>query len=153
MGTKLELSKEQIEEIRQAFDLFDTDATGTIDIKEIKVVMRALGFEPRKEEIVKMINEVDKEGSGKMNFNDFLTVVTHKMCEKDTKEEILKAFKLFDEDETGAISFDNLKRIAMELGDNITDEELQEMINEADRDGDGQVNEQEFLHIMKKTFY
>lgn len=151
LGTKLELSKEQIQEIRQAFDLFDTEATGTIDVKEIKVVMRALGFEPKKEELEKMISEIDREETGKMNFSDFLTVVTHKMNEKDTKEEILKAFKLFDDDETGAISFDNLKRVAMELGENITDEELQEMIDEADRDGDGQVNEQEFLHIMKKT--
>ncbi|CAK6450122.1 unnamed protein product [Pipistrellus nathusii] len=153
LGTNLELSKEQIQEIRQAFNLFDTDATGTIDVKEIKVVMRALGFEPKKEEITKMISEIDKEETGKMNFNDFLIVVTQKMCEKDSKEEIMKAFKLFDDDETGTISFDNLKGVAMELGENITDEELQEMIDEADRDGDGQVNEQEFLHIMKKTTF
>ncbi|XP_054437771.1 centrin-2 [Pteronotus mesoamericanus] len=151
MSPKPELTAEQIQEIRQAFDLFDTDATGTIDVKELKVAMRALGFEPKKEEIKKMISEIDKEGTGKMNFNDFLTVMTQKMSEKDTKEEILKAFKLFDDDETGTISFNNLKRVAKELGENLTDEELQEMIDEADRDGDGEVNEQEFLRIMKKT--
>nr|XP_015206812.1 PREDICTED: centrin-1-like [Lepisosteus oculatus] len=72
-------------------------------------------------------------------------------AEKDSKEEILKAFRLFDDDETGKISFRNLKRVAKELGENLTDEELQEMIDEADRDGDGEVNEQEFLRIMKKT--
>ncbi|KAJ8796883.1 hypothetical protein J1605_001954 [Eschrichtius robustus] len=115
------------------------------------VAMRALGFEPKKEEIKKMISEIDKERTGKMNFSDFLTVMTQKMSEKDTKEEILKAFKLFDDDETGKISFRNLKRVAKELGENLTDEELQEMIDEADRDGDGEVNEQEFLRIMKKT--
>ncbi|XP_078268504.1 centrin-2 isoform X3 [Rhinoraja longicauda] len=116
-----------------------------------KVAMRALGFEPKKEEIKKMISEIDKEGTGKIDFNEFLAVITQKMAEKDTKEEILKAFRLFDDDETGRISFKNLKRVAKELGENLTDEELQEMIDEADRDGDGEVNEQEFLRIMKKT--
>ncbi|XP_016046936.2 centrin-2 isoform X1 [Erinaceus europaeus] len=148
---KPELTEEQKQEIREAFDLFDADGTGTIDVKELKVAMRALGFEPKKEEIKKMISEIDKERTGKMNFGDFLTVMTQKMSEKDTKEEILKAFKLFDDDETGKISFNNLKRVARELGENLTDEELQEMIDEADRDGDGEVSKQEFLRIMKKT--
>uniref|UniRef100_A0A3Q4B1G0 EF-hand domain-containing protein n=1 Tax=Mola mola TaxID=94237 RepID=A0A3Q4B1G0_MOLML len=148
---KPELTEEQKQEIREAFELFDTDGCGYIDVKELKVAMRALGFEPKKEEIKKMISDVDKDGTGKISFADFLAVMTQKMAEKDSKEEILKAFRLFDDDETGKISFKNLKRVAKELGENLTDEELQEMIDEADRDGDGEVNQQEFLRIMKKT--
>jgi Ca2+-binding EF-hand superfamily protein len=56
-----------------------------------------------------------------------------------------------DDDETGKISFRNLKRVAMELGETISDEELQEMIDEADRDGDGEVSQDEFIRIMEKT--
>ncbi|MBZ3880459.1 Centrin-2 [Sciurus carolinensis] len=147
LSPKPELTEEQKQEIRETFDLFHADRTGTVEVKELKVAMRALGFELKKEEIKKMISESDKEGTGKMNFRDFLTVMTQKMSEKNTKE-ILKAFKLFDDDETGKISFNNLKRVAKELGKNLTDEE---MIDEADGDGDGEVNEQEFLRIMKKT--
>lgn len=77
--------------------------------------------------------------------------MTVKMAEKDSNEEILKAFRLFDDDETGKISFKNLKRVAKELGENLNDDELQEMIEEADLDGDGEVNEEEFLRVMKKT--
>ena len=62
---------------------------------------------------------------GTIDFNDFLGLMTTKMAEKDSKEEILKAFRLFDDDETGKISFKNLKRVAKELGENLTDEELQ----------------------------
>ena len=148
---KFELTEEQKQEIREAFDLFDTDGSGTIDAKELKVAMRALGFEPKKEEIKKMISDIDKDGSGTIDFSEFLEMMTAKMSEKDSREEILKAFRLFDDDETGKISFRNLKRVAKELGENMTDEGLQEMIDEADRDGDGEINEDEFLRIMKKT--
>ena len=183
-GGKFELTEEQKQEIREAFDLFDTDGSGTIDAKELKVAMRALGFEPKKEEIKKMIADIDKDGSGTIDFNEFLEMMTAKMVrprtpfppsparrfwprcfcthcpilltaslqsERDPMEEIIKAFRLFDDDETGKISFRNLKRVAKELGENMTDEELQEMIDEADRDGDGEVSEEEFIRIMKKT--
>jgi centrin-1 len=149
--TKIELTEEQRQEIKEAFDLFDTDGSGSIDAKELKVAMRALGFEPKKEEIRKMISDVDTDGSGTIDFNEFMDMMTAKMSEKDSREEILKAFRLFDDDETGKISFKNLKRVAKELGENMTDEELQEMIDEADRDGDGEISEEEFLRIMKKT--
>lgn len=76
-------------------------------------------------------------------------MMTAKMGEKDSKEEILKAFRLFDDDDTGKITFRNLKRVAKELGENMTDEELQEMIDEADRDGDGEINEDEFLKVRR----
>jgi centrin-1 len=99
--------------------------TGTIDAKELKVAMRALGFEPKKEEIKKMISDIDKDGSGTIDFSEFLEMMTAKMSERDSREEILKAFRLFDDDETGKISFRNLKRVAKELGENMTDEELQ----------------------------
>ncbi|TPX56669.1 hypothetical protein PhCBS80983_g04376 [Powellomyces hirtus] len=146
-----DLTPDQKQEIREAFDLFDTDGSGTIDTKELKVAMRALGFEPKKEELKKMIAEVDRSGSGVIDFNDFLELMTSKMSEKDSREEIVKAFRLFDDDDTGKISFKNLKRVAKELGENLTDEELQEMIDEADRDGDGEISQEEFLRIMKKT--
>ena len=64
---------------------------------------------------------------------------------------MLKVFRFFDDDETGKISFRNLKRVAKELGENMSDEEIQEMIDEADRDGDGEINMDEFMRIMKKT--
>jgi centrin-1 len=80
-----------------------------------------------------------------------MELMTGKISERDPREEILKAFRLFDDDSTGKVSLKNLKRVARELGETMTDEELQEMIDEADRDGDGEINEEEFIRIMKKT--
>lgn len=150
-GPKFDLSDEQKADIKEAFNLYDTEGTGFIESKELKVAIRALGFEPKKEEIKRMIADVDKDGTGKISFDDFQQLMTVKMAEKDSNEEILKAFRLFDDDDTGKISFKNLKRVAKELGENLNDEELQEMIEEADLDGDGEVNEEEFLRVMKKT--
>ena len=135
----------------QAFDLFDTDGSEKIDAKELKVAMRALGFEPKKEELKKMISDIDKDGSGQIDFHEFLDLMTSKMSERDSKEEILKAFRLFDDDETGKISLKNLRRVAKEIGEMMSEEELQEMIEEADLDGDGEIDQEEFLRIMKKT--
>ena len=147
---KFELTEEQKQEIREAFDLFDTDGSGTIDAKELTVAMRTLGLDAEKDEIRRMINDIDKDGSGTIDFNEFLNMMTARMGDRDSREEIVKVFRLFDDDETGKISFKNLKRVAQDLGENMTDEELQEMIDEADCDGDGEVNEEEFFRIMKR---
>ncbi|XP_012639637.1 centrin-4 [Microcebus murinus] len=148
---KIELNETQKQEIKEAFDLFDVDGSGTINVKELKIAMQALGFLPKKEEIKKLIAEIDKEGIGTISFEDFFAIMSVKMSEKDEKEEILKAFKLFDDDDTGGITLNNIKRVAKELGENLTDGELQEMLDEADRDGDGEINEEEFLRMMQKT--
>merc|ERR1712205_246402 len=124
------LTDEQKAELKEAFELFDTDGSGAVDTSELHTAMKALGFEPKKEEIDKMVREMNKE---------------------DGKEELLKGFKLFDDDNTGKISFANFKRVAKELGENMTDKELEEIIAEADTDKDGEINQDEFLKVMEKT--
>ena len=127
---------------------------GTIDAKDLKDAMRALGLDAKKDEIRRMINGIDKDGSGTIDFNELLNMMTAHMGGRDSREETAKVFRLFDDDETGKIPlrFKNLKRVAQELGENMTDEELQEMISidEADRDGDGEVNEEAPFRIMKR---
>ncbi|KAK6316186.1 centrin-3-like [Coregonus clupeaformis] len=143
-----ELTEEQKLEIKEAFELFDTDKDKEIDYHELKVAMRALGFEVKKVDVLKILKDYDREGNGKITFDDFNEVVTDRMLERNPKEEILKAFKLFDDDDSGRISMRNLRRVARELGENITDEELRSMIDEFDTDGDGEINQEEFVSIM-----
>jgi Ca2+-binding EF-hand superfamily protein len=147
------VSEEDIEEIREAFNLFDTDGSGTIDPKELKAAMQSLGFEAKNQTIYQMIGDIDKDGSGEIDFEEFLDMMTAKMSDKDSREDIMKVFNLFDDDQSGKISLRNLKRVAKELGETMTDAELLEMIERADNDQDGEINFEEFYAIMtKKTF-
>lgn len=145
------LEPEQMEELREAFNLFDTDGNGNIDAKELKAAMRALGFQVRKADVRKMIADIDKDESGTIDFNEFIDLMTGKMSERDTKEEIAKVFELFDAEGNGRIGFRELKRVVLELGEAISDEEMREMIEEADRDRDGYVTFEDFWRIMKKS--
>ncbi|XP_075449129.1 centrin-3 isoform X2 [Ascaphus truei] len=135
-----ELTEEQKQEIKDAFELFDTDKDKAIDYHELKVAMRALGFDVKKADVLKILKDYDSEATGKISFEDFNEVVTDLIIDRDPQEEMLKAFKLFDDDDSGKINLRNLRRVARELGENMTDEELRAMIEEFDKDGDGESN-------------
>lgn len=151
ISQNIELTEAQKQEIKEAFDLFDQENSGFIETRHLKVAMRALGFEAKKEEVTRLLKDADKEDSGKISLENFTKVMSVKIAHRDPNEEIIRAFKLFDDDNTGKISLQNLQRVSRELGENLTDEELQEMIDEADKDGDGEISQEEFLRVMKKT--
>ncbi|KAK4791502.1 hypothetical protein SAY86_031915 [Trapa natans] len=152
-GRHAGLNQQKRQEIREAFDLFDTDGSGTIDAKELSVAMRALGFEMTEEQIKQMIEDVDKDGSGSIDYDEFEHMMTAKIGERDTKEELMKAFRIIDQDNNGKISAGDIKRIAKDLGESFSDSDIQEMIQRADLDGDGEINVEEFIRIMRRTSY
>merc|ERR1712007_388206 len=74
------LTQDQVEEIKEAFDLFDTDGSGSIDVNELKVAMKALGMDAKSEEIRKLINDIDSDGDGTIDFDEFLAMMTSSRC-------------------------------------------------------------------------
>ena len=114
--------------------------------------MRALGFPIKKVDVIKYYKEVLKDVSDSLTFEEFIIIVAPIMPKRDTKEEIYKIFQLFDEDKTGKISFKNLRKIALEVGEQLSDEEIKEMIKEADRSShqEGLIDFDDFYRVMKK---
>ena len=142
------LTEEQIAEFKEAFSLFDKNGDGNITTKELGTVMRSLGQNPTEAELVDMINEVDADGNGDIDFSEFLTMMARKMKDADSEDEIKEAFKVFDKDGNGYISAAELRHVMTNLGEKLTDDEVDEMIREADIDGDGQINYEEFVKMM-----
>lgn len=147
------VTEAEIEELREAFDLFDTDGSGTIEPKELKAAMQSLGFETKNHTVYTMISDIDKNGNGEIDFEEFLDLMTVKLGDSDSREDVQKVFNLFDDDKTGFISIQNLKRVAKDLGETMSDAELLEMIERADSDKDGQIDFEDFYNIMTRKAF
>jgi len=143
-----QLTDDQIAEFKEAFALFDKDSDGCITTRELGTVMRSLGQNPTEAELQDMIHEVDADGNGDIDFHEFLSMMARKMKDTDSEDEIKEAFKVFDKDGNGFISAAELRHVMTNLGEKLTDEEVDEMIREADIDGDGQINYEEFVKMM-----
>ena len=143
-----EIPESRLREYRDAFELFDKDKDGTITAKELANVMKSLNQDPSEQELNEMIAEVDIDGNGNIDFEEFVTLMNRRSKETDTEEEVINAFKVFDKDGQGLISSTELRHIMTTLGDKLADDEVDEMIREADVDGDGFINYEEFVRMM-----
>ncbi|KAL9538698.1 hypothetical protein MBANPS3_010735 [Mucor bainieri] len=143
-----QLNEQQISEYRESFALFDKNGDGAIDVEELGQVMRSLNQEPTNEELKDMINDVDSDNNGRIDFNEFLTIMSRMKGNDETENDLLEAFKVFDKDQDGSITQDELRSVMSNLGQKLTSQELDEMIKEADTDGDGKINYKEFVKMM-----
>lgn len=142
------LTEEEIEEFKEAFSMFDRNGDETISSAELGTIMRSLGQNPTEAELMEMINEVDIDGNGTIDFQEFLNMMAKKVNRSDNEEELREAFRVFDKDGNGSISAYELRTVMTTLGEKLTDEEVDEMIFEADLDGDGNINYEEFVRMM-----
>merc|ERR1712076_257943 len=143
-----EMNDLQDAEFREAFDEFDTDKSGAISHKELLGVMRATGQNPTEDELLNMILEVDLDGNGTIEFPEFLELMKQKATEDDDADTIREAFKIFDRDKDGFISTKELKKVTTMLGQQLTKEEVEEFMKEADVDGNGKLDYDEFVKMM-----
>ena len=145
------LTEDEVLEIREAFDLFDTDHSGEIDVAELKQALMNLGIDTKNQTLQNMLADIDKNGNANIDFDEFIDMMTAKMSDKDTREDLEKVFELFlGDDDADKIDIKHLKRVCKELNENMSDDELNEMIVRADTDRDGKVSFEEFYAIMTK---
>ncbi|XP_017776946.1 PREDICTED: troponin C-like [Nicrophorus vespilloides] len=146
-----ELNKEQIALLKNAFDTFDVEKKGSIGTVMIGTILGMLSISLDEKMLNDIINEVDEDGSGELEFEEFVTLASRFMVEEDAEAmqaELKEAFRLYDKEGNGYISTSVLKEILKELDDKITNEELDMMIAEIDSDGSGTVDFDEFMEVM-----
>lgn len=149
--TAVGLTEEEVEEIREAFAMFDTENTGTIDPRELKAAMHSLGFEKKSPTVYEMICDLEEKGT-EVDFDEFLDAISNKLGNRETKEGIDRIFDLFDDDKTGTINLNNLRRVAKELGETMSLDELKEMLHRASSNGE-EITREDFYNIMTKKAF
>ena len=150
---ELRLTENQIGEFRQAFELFDIDGDGHITLKELKILFTSMGQNPTEEELKGMIAEVDADGSGEMEFEEFCRLMLKSGRTTEDEESLRAAFKILDKDGSGEIDKDELRLVlnAFSLsGEQISDADIDALIKEADTNEDGSISFDEFAKVMMK---
>lgn len=157
------ISKSQMKEFREAFRLFDKDGDGSITRDELGRFMRSLGQFARAEELQQMLQEVDADGDGNVSFEEFVDIAWSAgagagggYCEDDGKltreeqeeRELRDAFRVFDKHNRGFITASDLRAVLQCLGEDLLEDEIEDMIKEVDVDGDGRIDFYEFVNAL-----
>ncbi|XP_043988723.1 troponin C, skeletal muscle [Gambusia affinis] len=148
------LSEEMLAEFKAAFDLFDTDGGGDISTKELGTVMRMLGQNPTREELDEIIEEVDEDGSGSIDFEEFLVMMVRLLKEDEagkSEEELSECFRVRCVNGDGYIDRDEFAQIIRSSGESITDDEIDELLKDGDKNSDGMLDFDEFLKMMENV--
>ncbi|KAL4237851.1 hypothetical protein ACF0H5_002563 [Mactra antiquata] len=164
------ITDEERAELEETFKLFDRDSDGFLTVRELGEAMRAMAQHPTEYEIQELVKkpkpppaeneeqqqqqdqqEPTKEqesGPQLTDFDTYLNIMAKRLTVPEPDDQLLEAFRVFDKEGTGVISAADLRKIVTTMGERLTDEEVEEMIREADDDGDGQINYQEFTQLL-----
>lgn len=147
------LNEDEIDEIKEAFDLFDADGSGAISVSELTGAMSSLGFDVKHAVVYNMVTDLDADGSGEIEFGEFLDVMTAKLDEKNSREEIGRVFNLFDKDRSGDLDVEEFQKICTEVGQEVSEADIRELFQRCDINGDGKVDMDDFYNVItKRTF-
>ncbi|XP_031554587.1 calmodulin-A-like [Actinia tenebrosa] len=142
------IPEEQLQELREAFIMFDQDGSGFICSKELNSIMRALGMNPTEDELQDMINEVDFDGNGVLDFPEFVQLMQDQKKPDEEEEELVNAFHVFDADGKGYIEASELRELLKNMDDKITEKELRDLLRFTHLDEDRKISFLEFANLI-----
>lgn len=147
-----QLTEDQLNIIKESFDLFDTDKTNKLDFHELKLTLKAFNFKITNEKFLDLVEKYNCYNN-LINYNDYIDLMTELFNKRNPKEEAALAFDAFDVENKGKIGLKQLKQAVKELNTNIEDEDLKSIINEFDGDNDGYITKEDFLKILDEYYF
>jgi len=132
--------------LRTAFNMFDKDGKGTIGKNDLKKLLKDMKVELTDEELKDILNDVDEDGSGQIEFKEFKAFMTREMSEAQRLKEI---FELFDSDGDGYITIPELRKTLKQCDYKVTEEGIEQIMKEADINKDGKISFDEFKIFFK----
>lgn len=152
----VKLDDEQLSELREIFRSFDRNKDGSLTQLELGSLLRSLGLKPSEEQLEALIQKADKNSNGMVEFSEFVAMVEPDLIQNRSpysEEQLRQIFRMFDRDGNGYITAAELAHSMAKLGHALTAEELTGMIKEADTDGDGCINFQEFAQAITSAAF
>ena len=148
------LTAEELAEFREIFNLVDLDKGGTISKEELKQLMTTLGLKPSAEELNAMVDEIDTDGNGEIDFDEFVTVMSRKVNTSYTPAQVKAAFKVFERDcPAGFVSMAALEQALTTYGsEKLSLSDAQELLSQIEPDENGLINYVEFVNMMTANY-
>ena len=143
------LSSEQLLKYKSAFSFFDTNGDDKITVNELGSAMTSLGLKPTQGELQDIISRLDSDKNGWVSFDEFLAAIKKNEEKENSDDDLQEAFKAIDRNGDGFITTAELRQVMFSLGEKMTDLEINEIIREADVDGDERIDCQEFVFLMR----
>ena len=145
------LTEQEICELHEAFNIFDVESDGSITVNQLVMLMKALKQSLNKNELENILNEFNIKEDGRIYFNQFLKIMARRL--KDVKEDednyLKSLFANLDRNKNGLISIHEIRYIVTHFGEDISENDIETIMREADTDGDGLISFEEFMTIMK----
>jgi len=144
------LTDAELSEFREIFNLVDLDKGGSIDQGEVMQLMKTLGLRPNRAELAAMVDEIDQDGNGEVDFDEFVTVMSRQVSSTYTPAQVKRAFKLFERDcPSGFVSIKTLEQALTTYGtERLALADAQELLAQLEPDDKGMVNYNDLVNMM-----
>jgi len=144
----VKLSEQQLNRVRDVFHALDVKKIDKIKVGEIETGMKKLGHTIKPDWLEKIESTIDTEGTGYLVFDEFCEIIRKKMQGDEDERELKEMFRSLDKEKKGEVNTQELRWILKQLGDDLTENDIDDMIADVDTDGSGWVDFEEFSRLM-----